>query len=59
MQPGGIVDIIKQGICMLAERLDIYLPLCDPINKVVVPRVVNRRIAHGLMGPNPKIIIRK
>lgn len=59
MQPGGIIDLIRQNLCMLAERLDIYLPICDPKNKVVIPRVVNRRIKGPLMGPDPFEIVKK
>ena len=53
LQPGGIVDQIKQNLCTLAQRLEIYLPFCDAINKSIQPRVVNRRNPGPLGGPNP------
>lgn len=60
MQPGGILDTLKNNLCMLAERLDIYLPICrEPYSTPVVPKVVNRRIPRGLDGPNPPIIVKK
>ena len=58
-QPGGILDSIKYNICMLAERLDIYLPICYQIGHVVVPEVVNRRNPGLLGGPNPSYPIKK
>lgn len=60
MQPGGILDTLKNNLCMLAERLDIYLPICrEPYSTTVVPRVVNRRVQRGLDGPNPPTIVKK
>lgn len=59
LQPGGILDSIKSNICMLAERLDIYLPICDQVEHNVVPRVVNRRNPGLLGGPNPRYPIKK
>lgn len=54
MQPGGVIDIIKQNICMLAERLGIYLPICNrPPSTKVVPKIVNRRRPGFLGGPDP------
>ena len=54
LKPGGLVDTLKSGICMLAERLDIYLPFCNRRSKdVVVPRVVDRRHPGPLDGPDP------
>ena len=45
---------------MLADRLDILLPICNnPMSKVVVPRVVNRRDSNGLKGPDPFIVVNK
>ncbi len=59
LQPGGFIDVIKENLCMLAERLDIYLPICKaPAGKVIPPRVVNRRKPGFLGGPNPMEIIR-
>lgn len=58
MQPGGVIDIIKQNICMLAERLEIYLPICNRLpSKPVVPKVVNRRKPGFLGGPDPLEIL--
>lgn len=59
LQPGGILDSIKSNICMLASRLDIYLPICDQVNHVTVPLVTNRRKAGPLGGPNPSYPIKK
>lgn len=59
MQPGGIIDILKQKICMLAGRLDIYLPICDRPGVVVVPKVVNRRVRTPLGGPDPGYPVKK
>ena len=57
LQPGGIIDILKQNLCTLAYRLDIYLPFCDKLRNVTVPKVVNRRKAGPLGGPNPTSIL--
>lgn len=59
IQPGGVIDMLKQNLCMLAERLSIYLPICRTVKKVVVPRVVNRRIPGPLDGPDPGFPIKK
>ena len=54
MQPGGAVDVIKKNLCMLASRLEIYLPICQNIsNPVYAPEVANIRDAGLLGGPNP------
>lgn len=53
MQPGGFIESLKQNLCMLAERLEIYLPICKQPFNPVVPKVVNRRKAGPLSGPNP------
>ena len=59
MQPGGIIDLIKQNICMLAERLEIYLPICSrlPSNRVV-PKVVDKRYPGFLDGPDPIEVVK-
>lgn len=59
MQPGGVVDILKQNLCMLADRLSIYLPICKYSKEVVSPRVVNRRVPGILDGPDPGFPVRK
>ena len=54
MDPKGIIALMRQQLCMLAERLDIYLPICQrPTNRPVVPRVVNRRKPGFMGGPDP------
>lgn len=53
LAPGGIIDTIKKNLCMLAERLEIYLPLCQNHTTRKVPHVVNRRNPGKLGGPNP------
>lgn len=58
LQPGGIMDILRQNLCNLASRLQIFLPFCDNSYKPVkVPRVVNRRHPRGIDGPNPPILL--
>ena len=53
LQPGGIIDELRINLCTLAQRLEIYLPFCDKVRISVVPKVVNRRKAGPLGGPNP------
>ena len=53
LQPGGVMDQLRKNLCTLAQRLEIYLPFCDQVNNVVIPRVVNRRNPGILGGPNP------
>lgn len=55
LQPGGVIDELKKNLCMLAERLEIWLPICQRVKKVVTPRVVNRRDPGILGGPNPSM----
>lgn len=58
LQPGGIMDILRQNLCNLASRLMIFLPFCDNSYKPVkVPRVVNRRHPRGIDGPNPPTLL--
>ena len=59
LQPGGLIDELKKNLCMLAERLEIYLPFCDRYNNLVIPRVVNRRRPGVLDGPNPSMPVKK
>lgn len=59
LKPGGTIDLLKSSICMLARRLDIYLPFCQRLPaEIVVPRVVNRREYEFLHGPDPIEIIK-
>lgn len=51
--PGGLLDMMKENLCMLAGRLDIYLPICERSTRVVVPKAVNKRIKGPLSGPDP------
>lgn len=51
--PGGLLDMMKENLCMLAVRLDIYLPICERPTRVVVPKAVNKRIKGPLSGPDP------
>lgn len=56
--PGGVLDTLKQNLCMLSKRLDIYLPICgEPFKRVVPPKVVNRREEGPFGGPNSTTII--
>lgn len=58
-QPGGMLDELRKNICMLASRLDIFLPICDKSSLVIAPKVVNRRVACGISGPNPPALVNK
>lgn len=57
IQPGGIIDNLRINICMLADRLNIYLPICSKTNTVVAPSVSLRREPGLLGGPNPGSIV--
>lgn len=57
IQPGGILDTIRNNICMLASRLEIFLPICNTTNTVVAPKVVNKRDSGMFGGPNPGSIV--
>jgi PKD repeat protein len=54
IKPGGVLDLVKANLCMLAERLEIYLPICmTRRGEPIPPRVVNRRHPGPLSGPDP------
>ena len=53
LKPGEAIDLLKQNICMLASRLEIFLPICNKPLIPVMPTVVNRREPTLLSGPNP------
>lgn len=57
LQPGGLIDTIRKNLCMLAERLEIFIPFCQHHRTVVPPKVVNRRHPGKLGGPNPSFPI--
>lgn len=60
MNPDGVIALMRNQVCMLAARLDIYLPICQRLpDKKVVPRVVNRRKKTFLGGPDPMEINHK
>ena len=59
LQPGGVIDNLKANICMLAERLGIYLPICRNLKQPVVPKVVNKRDPGILGGPNPGYVVKR
>lgn len=60
LQPGGMIDNLKASLCMLASRLEIYLPIChNPAKIIKAPRVVNRRKPGPLDGPDPALPVRK
>ena len=60
LQPGGMIDNLKASICMLASRLEIYLPICHNPSRIInPPKVVNRRIPGPLGGPDPSLPIKK
>lgn len=53
LQPGGLIDTIRKNLCMLAERLEIFIPFCQHHRTVITPKTVNRRQPGKLGGPNP------
>lgn len=59
LKPGGIIDELRKNLCMLAGRLEIFLPFCEQQNRVVVPRVVDRRRPGLLDGPNPSAPVKR
>ena len=60
MNPDSVMALLKQQVCMLAERLVIYLPMCQRLPaKRIVPKVVNRRRPGFLGGPDPLEIVKK
>lgn len=59
LQPGGIIDELRKNLCTLAQRLEIFIPFCDPSNRLRVPWVVNRRKPGPLDGPNPVAPLKK
>lgn len=59
LQPGGLIDELRKNLCMLAERLDIFLPFCQQIPVIKAPKVVNRRRKTPLGGPNPTSILNR
>lgn len=56
-KPGGILDDLRKNLCMLAERMDIFLPLCSQPRTIKVPKVVNHRHAGLIGGPNPGSLV--
>lgn len=56
-QPGGILDDLRKNLCMLSQRMGIYLPVCDKPISVKVPKIVNRRSAGTIDGPNPGSLV--
>lgn len=53
VQPGGILDVMRKNICMLAERLEIYLPICQKGYQRIFPEITNTDWKRPLKGPNP------
>lgn len=53
LKPGGAIDLLRQNLCMLASRLEIFLPICNKPLIPIMPMVVNRRVPTKLSGPNP------
>jgi hypothetical protein len=56
-QPGGILDDIRKNLCMLAARLEIFLPICEHPRQIKVPKITNVRRAGRLGGPNPGSVV--
>ena len=59
LQPGGVMDELRKNLCTLAQRLDIYIPFCDSVSRLKIPRVVNHRRPGPLDGPNPTAPIKR
>lgn len=59
LEPGGIIDELRKNLCTLAQRLEIFIPFCDPMNRLRIPQVVNHRKPGPLSGPNPTAPINK
>lgn len=59
LQSSGVIDILKQSLCGLSDRLDIYLPMCRARSLTQVPKVVNRRSPGLLGGPDPSYPVKK
>lgn len=59
LKPEGIIALLRDNLCMLAERLEIYLPICrrGPVPRIV-PEVANRRERTFLGGPDPHEVLR-
>lgn len=57
-QKDGTIDNLRKDLCMLATRLDIYLPICknDTVEKPGI-EVANRRDPGLLGGPNPPFLV--
>lgn len=55
--PGGILDDLRKNLCMLAQRMEIFLPICTQPRTITVPKVVNPREAGPLGGPNPGTLV--
>lgn len=53
LSPGGIIDLMRQNLCMLAKRLRVALYICSNNYRVVTPNKVNVRNPGLLGGPNP------
>ena len=54
LQPGGLIDELKENLCTLAQRLEIYIPFCSHrTTRQRVPKVTNHRKPGPLDGPNP------
>lgn len=56
-KPGGILDDLRKNLCMLAQRMEIFLPFCTQPRTINVPKVVNHRNAGPIGGPNPGSLI--
>lgn len=54
LAPGGYVDTLKQDICMLARRVNVYLYWCPQYSQVVHLQKITRRHPGRYGGPNPR-----
>lgn len=59
LSDGGLIDRLKANLCMLAQRLDIWLPICDQVKGSYVPDIDLRRNPGPLSGPNPGSLVNK
>ena len=55
---GGAIDMMKGAICMLAQRVSIYLPICGELDISIMPRVF-KACKEGKHNANPFGVTRR
>lgn len=46
-RPDNMLSLITEGMCSLADRLTVYLPMCNVKNNVIIPKVLKRNKRSG------------